>query len=574
MLKKTAYLLLFLCFSTSIALGQTTYLPLNTEVYHLLDRLETKSGALSMDLFSGTKPVSRKGAVNFMQQFLTDSLSMNLTTRDEYNLDQNIALSGEWAADTNGAKDSRYPILKHFYKKQSDFIYVKTNNFFLSVNPVISVQAGYDKASDFKGKRLSSSRGFEIRGHISKKIGFYTFFTDNQEQPPHYVKKWIDYHQAIPGADYYKDKPTYYDYMLAKGYIDFAAVKDVVNITFGYDKHFYGDGIRSLLLSDFAANYTFLRLNTRIWKLNYQNLFMELVPNYQRTLRTGGGDLRYPHKYAAIHQLSMNLTRWLNVAIFESVVFGGRDRFEFSYMIPLIFYRSAQRQLGDPDNGNLGLSFKAVAAKKFQFYGQFLLDDLQTKYVFKRNGYWANKFGVQLGAKYFDALHIRNLDLQAELNVVRPYTYSHYDSTANYSHYNQPLAHPLGANFAELIVAANYQPANNMYLSLKAIYYQKGVDTGSANYGGDIFKNYYEATPLTANPADMYLYHTIASGVKVNAMLVNFNASYEFKRNYFLDIGFTTRRLTYKTLPLPAETSNFIYLGLRANIARRDYAMF
>ena len=62
----------------------------------------------------------------------------------------------------------------------------------------------------------------------------------------------------------------------------------------------------------------------------------------------------------------------------------------------------------------------------------------------------AISLAYKLGGKYFDAFTVKNLDLQGEMNMVRPYTYTHYDSTANYTHYNQPLAHPLGAGFAEV----------------------------------------------------------------------------------------------------------------------------
>ena len=58
------------------------------------------------------------------------------------------------------------------------------------------------------------------------------------------------------------------------------------------------------------------------------------------------------------------------------------------------------------------------------------------------------------GIKYINAFNLRNFDLQLETNIVRPYTYQHNDSIDNYSHYNQPLAHPLGANFAEVIAIA------------------------------------------------------------------------------------------------------------------------
>src|SRR5690606_37311912 len=84
---------------------------------------------------------------------------------------------------------------------------------------------------------------------------------------------------------------------------------------------------------------------------------------------------------------------------------------------------------------------------------------------------------------------VKNLDLQGEINIARPYTYAR-DSVANYTHYNQPLAHPLGASFAEILGQIKYQPVKNLFLSVKGMYYQHGIDTGTASYGGNIFKPY------------------------------------------------------------------------------------
>ena len=103
------------------------------------------------------------------------------------------------------------------------------------------------------------------------------------------------------------------------------------------------------------------------------------------------------------------------------------------------------------------------------------------------NGWWANKFGIQIGAKYIDAFGIKNLDLQLEHNRVRPFTYSHFDSVANYTHYNQPLAHPLMANFQEVIGIARYQPAPKWLIEAKAIFYQQGRDSSAESYGSNIF---------------------------------------------------------------------------------------
>src|SRR6185503_5104840 len=141
---------------------------------------------------------------------------------------------------------------------------------------------------------------------------------------------------------------------------------------------------------------------------------------------------------------------------------------------PVIFYRSIEQQNGSFDNALIGLDFKANLPKRFQAYGQLLLDEFLLSEIKKNRGWWANKWGIQLGLKYSDAFNISNLDLQFEHNRVRPFTYSHGDSLANYTHYNQPLAHPLGASFSEFIGIARYQPAPKWLTVARLIYYQQG----------------------------------------------------------------------------------------------------
>lgn len=560
MFKKAASFLAttFLCASVS---AQSTYLQMNQEDYHLLDRLETRSGKLSDELFLFVKPLSRKDAVSFLQYQKKEYNIESLSLIDRYNTDHAISVSGEWALEQNGALDSKKPFLKYFYKKQPDFVYVNNDNFFLSANPILTTQVMHESGYR-SGNLFTSNRGMEARGLIGKKLGFYTFFTDNQEAFPGYISDWVDSTDAVPGADFFTKKPGgKVDYLQARGYIDFAAVKNIVNVTFGYDKHFLGDGIRSLFLSDFSAGATFLRFNTKVWKLNYQNLYMELTPQYVR-----GSDRLLPHKYATMHHLSINALRWLNVGIFEGVIFDRRDKYEFSYMVPIILYRQIERSLCSPDNVVLGLNFKAIAAKHLQFYGQLLLDEFTSKELLAGNGYWANKFGIQGGGKYFDAFGVKNLDLQGEINIIRPYTYTHFDSTANYTHYNQPLAHPLGASFAELLGVIKYQPVKKLYLSLRGMYYRKGVDSTGMNFGGDIFKDY--DTRVSGYGIKMI------NGVRVQCASLNLNASYELKENLFIDLGGFYRKYAYMDIVKPSISTTCIYAGIRLNFTRREYDFY
>lgn len=536
--------------------AQSTFIPLGDNEYHLADRLETISGQLSDSLFMSTQPLSREFAVPY---FLQQSTSERLTSVDRSNLARAISISGEWTPDGNGAVDSKHPLFRVFYKKQPDLFHVHNKDFFLAVNPVFSASVSSEtyKSGDISESQtlVSGSRGLEFRGWISKKIGFYAHVTDNQDQPLSYVRNWIEAREAVPGADYYKHETgKTYDYIQARGYINFAIVKDHLDMTLGRDKQFIGDGIRSLFLSDFSSNINFVRLNTRIWKINYQNLFMELTPQYAR-----GADRNLPHKYASMHYLSINATRWLNIGLFESVIFGRTDRYEFGYLNPIIFYRAAERSNGSPDNSSIGLSFKAIVTSGVQLYGQLYLDEFKSKELFSNRKWWGNKYGVQFGVKYFNALNIKNLDLQAEVNAVRPYTYAHSDTIANYTNYNQPLAHPLGSGFVELIGAATYQPWPRTGFRLNGMYYVKGVDTGGLNYGNDVFTTYN--TYATEYGVKM------VNGLKSNCLLLRAGITHQLRDRLFLEAGCMYRKLSFDNDFYPAATSFSTYFSIRLNVS-------
>ncbi|NJO01234.1 MAG: hypothetical protein HC880_05615, partial [Bacteroidia bacterium] len=286
---------------------------------------------------------------------------------------------------------------------------------------------------------------------------------DNQATFPAYVNQQINTWNAIPGEGYFKRTGNNgVDFITARGYITFDLVDDAISLQFGYDKNFLGNGYRSMILSDFSSNYLFLKLNTQVWKLHYQNLFAQLTADVFNT------DGFFPQKYYAHHHLSVNVTKNLNIGLFESIVFNRGDTtaatgnnaggFDFRYLNPIIFYRSIEQQAGSPDNAILGMDFKWNFLKRFSLYGQLVIDEFVISRIRDWNGWRGNKQSGQLGLKYLDVAGVANLDLQAELNIARPYVYSHNFRYGEYSHYNQPLVHPLGANFYEYVGQLRYQP--------------------------------------------------------------------------------------------------------------------
>lgn len=540
-------------FSPVLIFGQTTYLPDGAKENHFIERMEIKQGKNTDLIFSSLKPYSRKAIVNAAEQWdsLNRAAGLTLSAADQYNLHSLLMNSSEWVSGSKESFLSKKPVLKNFYVTQPNLFEVDTKDFFLAVNPILSLQVGAESGND--QSLLYNKRGIEVRGRIANKIGFSTMLSDNQERGPLFFNDYVNQHRAVPGAGFYKKFKTNkgFDYFDASGYVTFNVTK-YIDVQFGYDKNFIGDGYRSLFLDDMGSRYLFLKLNTHIWKFNYENIFMELMPQY-----TKAGDNLLDRKYSAMHHLSLNVTKWLNVGLFEGVVFGRKNHFDFQYLNPIIFLRHVEGTVGSPDNAVAGLDFKANAAKKFQFYGQLLLDEFLLKEITSNSGYWANKYGYQLGVKYVDAFGINNLDLQLESNRVRPFTYSHYDSVANYTHYNQPLAHPLGANFQEFVGVLQYQPLPKWNVNARAIYYEKGLDSTGANFGGDPFKLYTTRSKDFGN--------TVGDGVNTKVFNAAVTLGYELRQNLFLEGNFLFRKAT------GFQNTSLFNIGIRWNAARRDY---
>jgi hypothetical protein len=567
-IKSFSKLLFFVC--PVFATAQSTYTIQGSKDVHFTDRLEIKQQTNTNLNFSTLRPFNRKNIVQ-QAEFLdsarmgyTDSTGrdkyrewtdLDLSPVDEYNLRRFLMNNAEWVTVSRNDFASKKQLFRTFYKTKPNFIEVNNKDLFLAINPVLQFQQGFE--SGYSKSIFLNSRGVTARGLIARKIGFSALITDNQERAPQFFQQRIKQYDAVPGVGFYKPfKTTGTDYFDARGYITFAAVKNYVDVQFGYDKNFIGNGYRSLFLSDWGNSNLFLKLNTKVGKFNYQNLFMELMPQFKKA-----GDTLLDRKYAAMHHLSMNVTKWLNIGLFEGVIFGRKNRFDFEYLNPLIFYRHIESNNGSRDNAIAGLDFKANIAHRAQVYGQFLLDEFILGDIKNKPTSWTNKWGIQAGVKYMDAFGVRNLDLQVETNRVRPFTYSHGDSISNYTHYNQPLAHPLGANFQEVVAIAHFQPVPKWYIDARVLYYFQGLDSAGKNFGANIFRL---NTTRSSNEG-----FSIGSGNKATCLNALLQASFEWKENLFLD--FSVQYRTYKTLLTPQTNTTLVMAGIRLNMFRRNY---
>jgi hypothetical protein len=553
-------LLFFFLLIPFLSVAQSTYAPLNDDYYHLIDRYEIKAGRIVPEIFTSSKPYKRSAIVAFIDTLKKHDVFNSPADRFNYQ----YLNDDNWEWPATAGSDSRSPFLRHFYKKKSDFYSVSTPEFDLHLNPVLYIGAGTDSRRD--ETLFINSRGVEVRGMVDNKVGFYTYLTDNQALLPSFVSDQMASTGVIPHEGFWKNykEGAGVDFLQARGYISFEATRSI-HFQFGHDRSFIGNGYRSLIFSDFSPPALFLKGNVKVWKLNYLFLLNQMTADTRAV--TNGIFKGYPNKFVALHHLSINVGKKLNIGVFESVIFSpddslGTDHFRLEYLNPIIFYRAIEQQNGSSDNVLLGFDFKWNAIKKVSFYGQFLLDEFVIDNIREGNGWWANKFGIQAGGKWINAFGLPNLDLQGEVNVIRPYTYSHHTRYGSYSAYRQPLAHPLGANLKEIAGILRFQPLPRLNLTGKLVFTNIGRDTTKVNWGSNILKNYRSREQEYNN--------TIGQGVSNEILFGTFTASWQMKHNFFIDASVILRKSSSPVNIYNNKTS-ITSLALRWNIPQRLY---
>jgi hypothetical protein len=557
--------LLLLYVGSFSATAQRLYTPVDANYKYLAERYEILSGSFQPRLQSSAQPLERKALAQ-----MADSLLLsedNWSRADKFNLTYLQIDNHEWSE--GNAAEARRPIWKIFFEKKSDLYHYRDKDFELVIRPVLDVRLGREQGRD--QWLYTNTRGVELRGSIGRRVSFYSYVTDTQAELPGYVNERIARQGAMPGEGYFKQKPgeTKVDFLTARGYLTFDILPNLIDLQFGHDKLFIGNGYRSLALSDNAANYTFLRLNTQAWKFKYQSIFAQM------TAEAFNADGFYPQKFMVMHHLSFDLTPKLNIGVYEQVILSRADTtnltngrgsggIDLAYLNPVIFYRFVEQQLGSPDNVGVGLDFRWNLWKRLQLYGQVYLGELVVSELRSNRGWRGNKYALQGGLKYINVAGIRNLDLQLEANMARPYTYSHNFTYREHSHYQQELAHPLGANFYEGIAIVRYQPLPRLQLQAKAFIARQGIDGPDGNnWGSDIFRNNGDFVQEFGN--------TLTQGFERRWLMAQLTASYQVRHNLFVDLVQVIRRNDVPDLSI-ADRTNFSSMAIRWNMPQRQAA--
>lgn len=577
---------LFLVGFTEASYAQNILAEMDHDAHEIYDRMIILSGGADSSLHSAIRPFWRGDLVTLADSFSTNHSGAIDQFLVQSILDQNnefVRPSGDLSslsmhyADSsktfyywNDSSTTRYRLNKHplwktFYRTPAHFYEVDVKDFYLRVNPLLQLAVGHESSEGVT--TFINQRGLSIRGGVGQNVFFQTSFFDSQVRYPNYVNQYTDSLGVVPGVSFYKDYNSSLfkvtqgrDFLLASAYVGVNLGK-YIGFQLGHNQFFIGDGIRTLFLSDFSAPYFSLKINTRIWKIHYQNIFAELAADNFMSIAGFSGPV--PKKYMAAHYLSYKPNPRFSLGLFETVIFNREgNQFELQYLNPIILYRTVESWIGSPDNVLLGLNARVDVKNTLSFYGQFILDDIFIENILHGElDWWGNKFGHQLGIKYINAFGVNYLDAQVEWNSVRPYTYSHYDENANYSNYKQPIAHPLGANFNEWIISLRYQVSGRLHFESKIYFTSTGEDADTISYGSNVI------VPNTQRPGDYG--HFIGQGVATDIIFWSTGVHYELTPGVYLDGQFVFRKKTSALPERNLQTSLFQF-GVRYNMARRE----
>lgn len=449
-----------------------------------------------------------------------------------------------------------------FYNKSLFNLSDSTTQFKGTINPLFN----FSLAQDFNDQSqranetnfYTNTRGIQIQGNLGKSIYFSTAFYENQAFLVNYLH---DYSKAFGPLDFNGTNYVYYnkglipgqgrakafkqegwDYFYAESKLLFNPHKNWL-FELGNGKHFIGEGYRSMLLSDFAFNYPYFKIQSN-WLKNKIRL-TNIYSNQQLLLRvplTQSSESQFIKKMNATHLLDIQLHKLITLSLFETQQFQRWDSTGTTPLNPLFFnpipftnalyYTSTNRV-----NALVGYNLKIAPTPWLVIYNQGITDDL-------------SRFGWQFGTKAFVKTNFLFATVLFEHNRASSYLYSNLNQSLSYSNFNQPLAHVWGAGFSEFIARIDVR-AQRFRGEVKAVFGSYQEENNTYNFGKNVlnyFTTNHSETPTLTRYSNINLELAYVVNNQYNWELYlgynhinRVNASFTLPNNQIITFGMRTQ---------------------------------
>lgn len=526
--------------------AQSVFVPLNHWSYEFVERLEAKGWITGV--LNGTKPFSREEMVKYLMQAeerLQAGAVLSATEMEQLRF-LRFEFQEEYRQLTGRDGEGYVPRLEKLrentfvgkilpgflYRNNRNLFSVELDNFRLFADPILFQTWTYAEADSLSRteKVFERTNGFTIWGTLANRLGFFLDVRDTKEWGTRTYPNAFDI--SMEGLGFVNGYGSYIWHDETISYL--VAGWPHVQIMFGKDFNYWGPGrFGALALSNNATSYDQLKLQARIWRLKF-TYFWGFLRTYP-VLRDATGKAR--EKNIVGHRLEIDVARWLDLAIYETVIFGNR-RFELAYLNPINFYRSAEHFLGDNDNATLGFDVELLLIPNVKLYGELFIDDLFTSRI--GTGWFGNKTAFLAGAFWVDAFTVPNLDLRLEYAQTRPYVYTHELDINRYTNFSTALGHWIGPNADVFNARLQYRFSKTLVASLDFETYRHGANEPDRNVGGDLNRPFEPGDPA---------YIDTFEGILERRARFGFQVSYELLRNLYVDFGLNTA--SSRNMPLP-----------------------
>ncbi|WP_166332521.1 gliding motility protein RemB [Sphingobacterium chungjuense] len=505
--KKTHYftkrLSLFLFFAglTQFAIGQITYQPYSYQRYQYFQKELYNDTTLG---HTAVKPLVKKSL-----GYSDDPLR---------------------PADT-----SKNWFLRKIFDEHLVQIVKEDHTFYLDFLPdlIVGTQRGTDQKNLW-----TNTRGAQAGLTVGEKFSLYVNFFENQARFPTHIDNSALRIGGLPGQGFSKNVPTSeFDWMNTTVNMTYE-VDTAFRVTLAYDKLHIGDGYRSMLVSESPYNFAHAHFSGKVKRFQYNSIWGTMLDRFNP--REYGGDQAFTTrlgegvKYAAFQYVDYLATNNLTIGAFHSLIWAQDHGLEESGA-----------------NGGLGLNVKYRPIPKWIIYGQLYADQL-SKFSFNKDS--DRRTSYQFGVKTHDLFNVDRLNATVEFNQAATYTYQNENNRINYSNNGEPIAHPNGANFREILGILTYR-WKRFDLYGQGMYARYGVDPDvSTNVGQDIFR---QDIPQLGN--------RIGQGDLRNLFYNELRAAYIINPRYNLraEVGFINR-IQNAPNSIGKTTANIFTIGLRS----------
>ena len=300
-----------------------------------------------------------------------------------------------------------------------------------------------------------------------------------------------------------------------------------INLGFAQQELEWGYGKSGkLILSNYAEHYPYITLKVDWGWGRFTSVHGKLLAHQSGV--TDDGYPIYADKWLAAHRLEIAPFRWWKFSINENFIYGNRY-LDWSYLIPINFYRAVQHKLRDRDNATISLDTKFLPYKGAKLYATVFLDEFNMSKL--GTDWYGNKHALLVGFQQLDPFGLPNLSLTFEYTAIKPWVYTHRYRIDNFTSDNRSLGHWAGPNSEVFYADIEKEWSRRFNTGISFRQYAHGENYPDLNIGGDILLGHDD---LLGGQTEPLMTSKLLDGIVSTVKDYNFYFNYEVFNGLFI----------------------------------------